>query len=452
MRSRARLGWLAAAALLAAGCASTTYMMPPPVAYREGLLEPFPLLAPEDATREFPVFYATDRAPDPESPCGYGDRRGDVLRLGVARVAFGEEDWTWDQIAERSVSGEKVPIACVARHEHGRLWTTIPRTSGDYAEARASTSAADPIRAGARAFAEAVDAKLARSAHPDVYVFVSGFNTSFAETVERIGQLGHFLSRDGVFLAYAWPTRRKVLGYVGDVESGAISARNLRELLIFLSRETRARRIHVIGYSAGAQVLARALVQVRLRFADDDAQTLRRRLRFGHALFPAPDLDLMYARNLELDDVGDLFDAVTIYLTAHDLGVWASGFLYFKYPRLGNPGRELDEAEQRAWREGARSALVDPEQAQRHAGWSDFASHGYWYLNPWVSSDAMLFLRFGLPPAERGLVRDEDEAVWQFPEDYPQRLERVLGEIRRRLEPQAGAGPGAPEADPSASR
>jgi esterase/lipase superfamily enzyme len=218
---------------------------------------------------------------------------------------------------------------------------------------------------------------------------------------------------------------------VEDAQSGALSVRNLRELLIFLGESTRVRRIHLIGYSAGAQVLADALLQLRLLHRSDDAEALQRRLRIGRVLYPAPDLDVMYARNLELDAVGDVAQASTIYVSRDDSALWASARLLFKAPRLGRPDNALTQADLEKLRGEALSAFVDPGQAQRSAGRGDGFGHTYWYSNPWVSTDALLFLRYGLAPADRGLVRSDSGTYWIFPENYPLRLRDVLWDLEQ---------------------
>lgn len=435
------LGTLLATAM---ACAGATTLMPPPVVIRDGIVDVFGALPPSYRTAEIPVFYATDRAPGDVAQCEYSGERGDVLRLGIATTHFGEADWDFEELARRSVAGDTVRMDCVRAEEFGRLWTTISPTDPErYAAARATRSPADPIRAPAHRFAAAVDERLAASVEPDLYVFVAGYNTTFHETVNRIGQFGHFV-RDGVYLAYSWPTRGGALGYVEDAQNGALSVRNLRELLIFLAQATRVRRIHLIGYSAGAQVLADALLQLRLLHRSDDAAALQRKLRIGRILYPAPDLDVMYTRNLDLDDLGDLGQASTIYVSRDDSALWASARLLFKAPRLGRPDNALTEADLEKLRGETLSAFVDPGQAQRSAGRGDRFGHAYWYGNPWVSTDALLFLRYGLAPADRGLVRSESGTYWVFPENYSERLRDVLWDLEQRLSEQRARQPLTP--------
>lgn len=414
------------AVLLGAACAGTPTMMPPPLAVREGMATPLDGLPESLQTSELEIFYATDRAPQDASACRYGDALGDVLRLGVATVRLGDPGWSFDELARRSVAGDDVELECTRAEEFGRLWTTVSPTDAErYAAARGTRSADDPIRAPALRFARALDERLAASRAPDVYVFVSGYNTTFQETVERFAQFSHFV-RDGVFLAYSWPTRLSFLSYVEDSQKGSLSVRNLRELILFLGRHTGVRRIHLIGYSAGARILAEALLQLRLMHPDTEPDALSARLRVGRLLFPAPDLDLVYARNLELDDWQDVAEQVTVYVSGSDLGVWASARFIFGASRLGNP--DFTEVDLEHLRNAEGGSFVDAAQAKQSAG-SDLFGHAYWYANPWVSTDALLFLVFGLPPGERGLVLSEDGTRWVFPPDYPDRLRRVFDRL-----------------------
>ena len=65
--------------------------------------------------------------------------------------------------------------------------------------------------------------------------------------------------------------------------------------------------------------------------------------------------------------------------------------------------------------------VSDADSARRGNG------HGYLRGSPWVSSDLLMSLTFGLPPAERGLVQKVPGIpVWTFPPDYVDRLREAL--------------------------
>jgi hypothetical protein len=52
--------------------------------------------------------------------------------------------------------------------------------------------------------------------------------------------------------------------------------------------------------------------------------------------------------------------------------------------------------------------------------------HAYFRSSPWVSSDVLVSLYFGLSPEQRGLVKYPDMPVWHFPDDYLNRLQSLL--------------------------
>ncbi len=58
-----------------------------------------------------------------------------------------------------------------------------------------------------------------------------------------------------------------------------------------------------------------------------------------------------------------------------------------------------------------------------HGGYSCFRT------SPWVSSDILITLMYGLSPAQRGLVSYEEFPVWDFPDDYVTRLRASPAEV-----------------------
>jgi hypothetical protein len=54
--------------------------------------------------------------------------------------------------------------------------------------------------------------------------------------------------------------------------------------------------------------------------------------------------------------------------------------------------------------------------------------HGYFRSSPWVSSDVLMNLRYGLSGEERGLVREPDTGLLRFPPDYTDKLRSALND------------------------
>jgi hypothetical protein len=119
---------------------------------------------------------------------------------------------------------------------------------------------------------------------------------------------------------------------------------------------------------------------------------------------------------------------LTLYQSGSDAALGFSKWL-FSRKRVGQVGNAEDLTEQARRRLRAREDLVvinatEAEGAQTGNG------HGYFRQSPWASSDILLTLRYGLKPAERGLVREPDRIAWTFPPDYLDRLRKIAAGAR----------------------
>ncbi|MHC4932708.1 MAG: alpha/beta hydrolase, partial [Planctomycetota bacterium] len=342
---------LLAIAALACGCFSSR--MQTPIVYQGGAVDPYAQLAPDERTTSVEVFFATDRnAVESEAPEGrYGSKRGQVLRLGTVTARVGAEDMQWDELHRKTLASEDLSVSLLKVEEFGRLWTTIPGTDREnFKKARASTSMDDPIRAPARAFARAIDAQLERKEMKEILVFVPGYNTTFAKTITMVSQLHHYAGREGVMIAFPWPAGGSVFAYVKDHGSGQISSRGLRELLVFLAQETSARRINLLAYSAGAPVLSSALLQLRLMHAADSVEAMRASSKLGTVIYSSADEDVMHFRNLFLDDIGDIYEYIQLYVSPNDSSLSMAKTFYHGYDRLGRAGDVLTDTDKEALR------------------------------------------------------------------------------------------------------
>ncbi|MEM1329449.1 MAG: alpha/beta hydrolase [Planctomycetota bacterium] len=378
------------------------------------------------------VFYATDRmrtrSKSPKS--AYAASRGQSLRLGVARLTLGQSGDTPESLVDDLRSNRCPKLAMSDISEFGELGSTIPITD-PRGFAALTSGTPDPDAAEAeRAFAERINAKLGPSGR--VIVYVPGFNTSFSDAVLLVGELGLFLEEGVVPVAFSWPARDNPLAYSKQLTSADVSRRALRELLTFLAKRTDAERIDLMSYSAGAVLVTDAVHQLRLMHRDLHGEALRNELKLGTIIYAGADEDLDRFRSLYLDGFGDAAENITLYSSSWDLGLLLSRFIVRGSPRLGRAVHGLSEFEREVLREGARTRFIDVTYAQSRAGGGGFWSHGYWFGNPWVSSDVVWQLRPGGAPSpgERGLVLDEENGVWRFPRDYPERAAQTASHSR----------------------
>ena len=385
--------------------------------------------ARSDMSEVLEIFYARSQPPTPRAAATTWVR-GDRLRLGTARVSVGDPDWSASELHAHIRAGEQLTMHCQETDEFGALYSTLPPTEQAGIDAYYSTSMEDPVRAPTVAFARQIDAQMAMSGLQEVTIFVSGLATTFSESMEQAAGLHEFVLRRGATVSFAWPVGSSPLSANKDRINGRVSARSLRNLLLLLADQTAAERINIIAYSGGAMSPPMPCTScgcpTRDRAQSGCAVTCDWAISSG---VPGRRLYVEF-RNMLLDGLLDMADSFTAYINPGDKVVMFSEKLSAGAPRLGNPG-QVSEVEKQIYRESRRIDFVSPEEGERILGTTDPFGHQYWYRNPWVSSDVLLRLMTDLPPAQRGLIRQEDRAVWDFPEDYPARSEQLMQRFLR---------------------
>ena len=394
-------------------------LMSTPLIFREGLVRPYDRL-PEDITPpEVDIFYATDRQPSDTHilyPLFYGNHRNMTLSLGRAGVRFGDEDTVWPDVERASFEADRsreVPLQVARIEELGTLGS---------AEELLEDTLRGPDIATDR-FITAVQQRLARSEVKDIYIFVPGFKVDFAYPVLVAAELWHYMGYPGAFIAYSWPSRQRLRDYLVDMETTAFTAQHFRMLLIYLAINTDARHIHILSYSAGARIVSQALYELRLMGFGFPADQLKSKLKIGQVLFAAPDIDLMLFGARYRDRFKDIADTITIYVNANDNALnWALRFL--GWPRLGAPGElGIKPEELKSLNFLENTVLIDVSAAEDAASGN---GHGYFIKSPWVSTYVLLALTSGVSPSERGLTLKAGDTVWEFYDDYPQKIKEMV--------------------------
>jgi len=264
-------------------------LMPSPEVYEEGSVDPFIGAVPID---EFPydgMLYATDRKPAADGAVQhyYLNERGNVLRLGIAQVELARDDVTWQDARRVSIlksSGKDFPIRISKVSEFG----VLDRTATEFMPPEEVREVSRPAN---EAFAEKVNAKLARSRRKDVYIYVHGYRAIFENPTLVATELWHYLGYRGVFIAYAWPSTPSRFAYLRDIDTAAGYARHMRIFLEYLAEETNAEQIHLIGYSMGTRIVTRAIAQLALMHHEYTAEEIQQKLRIGHVVLTGSDLD-----------------------------------------------------------------------------------------------------------------------------------------------------------------
>ncbi len=188
-------------------------------------------------------------------------------------------------------------------------------------------------------------------------------------------------------------------------------------------KKTDARRIHLIGYSAGTRVVAQALDQLALMYSDSDCKDSAKKLRIGHVILTGSDLDMHLLGSYLVDGVLDAVDDLTIYASAKDKALGMSKWI-FRRDRVGQiVSVDLSGAATTYLRQNRKLVIVN---ATDTPGADTGNGHAYFRQSPSTSSDILAALRFDLKPGERGLEPENGGLIWTFPADYIDRLRAAV--------------------------
>ena len=288
-------------------------------------------------------------------------------------------------------------------------------------------------------FAAEIRERLARSGKKGVYVYVHGYKVNFENPVLVASELWHFLGYKGAFVAYSWPTKFSVWAYVADLGNAESSARNLRTLLLEIARIDEVEKIHVIGYSAGTRIVSRVLADLGMYAHRYGKEEIAAGIELGNVILIGSDVDRDIMSGYLLDGALRVPDSLTLYQSQDDGALNMSKKVY-RHSRSGQmvvDGPLSPQAES-FFAAHPQLRIIDVTNAE---GGTDHGGHSYFRTSPWVSSDILMTLMYGLSPGERGLVKYEDFPVWDFPDDYVTRLrsataaaDQAVGEAIRQYD------------------
>jgi esterase/lipase superfamily enzyme len=367
------------------------------------------------------VLYATLRAPVEDGKPGfYGNQWGQALRVGVARLEVGKFKLTWADIRRLTLRKERSqrPVLRVDAVEEFGALESVRQVLSEPSEGE--PMARDPDER----FASEINRRLAAAKNKDIFLYVHGYNVGFENPVLVASELWHYLAYDGVAIAFSWPSNRGFLVYLRDTEGAVVAAFTFRHFLEYLAKATDVRRIHVIGYSAGTRLVAASLGQLALRYHDTKSADIRKRLRLGNVMLVGGDVDRGLVGAYIDDGALRLSEQLAIYVSETDSALDFSRNVFSGRDRLGQMiGEGFSPHVTEFIRRQNNLAIIDVSKAEE----SDTGNgHHYFRQSPWVSSDVLTTLSYGLDPAQRGLIRDDEAAIWHFPADYIERLRAAV--------------------------
>ncbi|HXB23067.1 MAG TPA: alpha/beta hydrolase [Candidatus Solibacter sp.] len=158
----------------------------------------------------------------------------------------------------------------------------------------------------------------------DVLLFVPGYKYSFDETLQlglRIVERSEF---DSTVVAYAWPSRNRLLAYGADYDTNEWSVEHLADFLVdIVNALPEGKVLHIAAHSIGNRMVLQALLRLRLS-----------REKLGELIMIAPDVDAQTF--VEQVPKCGAFRRKTVYISPRDQALKASDFWFHSNtPRAG---------------------------------------------------------------------------------------------------------------------
>jgi len=302
----------------------------------------------------------------------------------------------------------------------GSTPVTLRPLNGDQTtpgELLAAIKCGQPGALSREAFLSALAAPNPNQKPRQVLIYVHGYNNTYDDAVHAAAALGRYLGDDFIPVVYTWPANRNAATYFADREAAECTVSRFRDFIEMLGElpsgaGAGVERVHIVTHSTGAMIAATALRELCLKHGSVEA---RRRLKLGHLVMAAPDIDFDVFRCRFIEEDAHLAAGrVTVYTSAKDQVLAMARFVRAvdvgeRLPRVGR--LNLTGVNDDQLPGGPNVDLVDVTEVEPDADL--VRSHGYLMRNPHVLADLLLLLRYDAPAhaAEgprhlgRGLVR-----------------------------------------------
>ncbi|MCA9073953.1 MAG: alpha/beta fold hydrolase [Planctomycetaceae bacterium] len=252
----------------------------------------------------------------------------------------------------------------------------------------------------------------------EAFIFVHGFNNSFEDATRRCAQIAHDLKFQGAPILYSWPSQEKssLDGYRADGHMAGWSEEHLINFVTQVSRDSGARRVHLIAHSMGNRIVSAALRRLTEQCVNQQIP------RFNEVILTAPDIDADYFKTAIAPYITQTADRITIYSSSRDIALKLSSlFNPLARKRLGESGRELT-----VFPEYGNIDVIDASFVE-----TDLftLNHSYHASSPTVLNDIELLLA-GYTTEERGLSSMFNRLAWRIREIGQQISDQVTSSQR----------------------
>ncbi|MCB0415103.1 MAG: alpha/beta hydrolase [Bdellovibrionales bacterium] len=157
------------------------------------------------------------------------------------------------------------------------------------------------------------------------FVFIHGYNVSFASAARRAAQIFYDIKFKGTPFMFSWPSNGEVESYVSDSNDARNANDELQDFLKIILKQGYS-KVHIIAHSMGNLVTG-----IGLKHLSENAEFQG---AFKNIIMAAPDIDEEEFRKEVARALPKMADNVTIYSSSLDKAILVSSELN-GYPRVG---------------------------------------------------------------------------------------------------------------------
>jgi len=159
-------------------------------------------------------------------------------------------------------------------------------------------------------------------------VFIHGYNTSFENALLRTAQIAVAADYPGRVYLFSWPSAESTMGYLSDMDMAERSEVHFSEFMRAIFRDPEIRQVDIVAHSMGAQLLTRALADLKDLFYS------RADVKIRQVILAAPDVAVEVFAN-KIREIKSLVGGVIVYGSREDVPLWWSRWLRNGPTRLG---------------------------------------------------------------------------------------------------------------------
>ena len=243
---------------------------------------------------------------------------------------------------------------------------------------------------------KALSSSIQQTAKKRTFLFVHGYNVSFAEAAKRTAQIKYDLNFNGAAVFYSWPSQASTAAYTVDENNIEWAETNMKHFLADYLSKSGAEEIYLIAHSMGNRGLTNALISLV-----SEQPELRQKIK--EIILAAPDIDVgIFKRDIAPQMVSKIKKPITLYVSSDDVALKASREVHGR-PRAGDSAKGITLVQ------GIET--IDASNID-----TSFLGHSYFAETKSILSDIYNLIHTGKRASQRTqleLVRSGDGSYWK---------------------------------------